>query len=123
MSRPISELFKHQGTLYVYCSSTSVKEQFARHLIKQGFCFGDGVAPARRRIDQLMCIHRNHTVCFCGFICHLQCGSLENPTYVLRDYFDGCTRIDYARFLSGAEDYVIQGQRLKKGATATLEYW
>ena len=70
-----------------------------------------------------MCVHRGHTLSFCGFICHMQCGSLENPTYVLWDCFDGCTRIDYARFLSEAEDYVIQGQRPKKGATATVEYW
>lgn len=123
MARPISELFRHQGTLYVYCSGPTVKEQFARHLIEQGFCFRDGATPARRQIDRLMCVHCDFTISFCGFICHMQCGNLENPAYVLQDCFDGCTRIDYARFLSGAEDYVIQGQRPKKDTTAILEYW
>lgn len=123
MSRSIQDLFIHQGTIYVYCSGAPVKALFARHLAEQGFRFGDGAALARRPIDSLMCVHRDHTISYCGFVCHLQCGSLEDPVYVPQDSFDGCTRVDYARFISGADDCVIRGKRPGVKTAATVEFW
>ena len=121
--RLISDLFNHQGNIYVYCSSPLTEEIFAWHLTQQGFHFGDGASPARRGIDSLMCVHPDFTICYCGFVCHLQCGGLDNPVYVQEDCFDGCTRVDYARFLSGVDDYVIQGRRPAITTTAAVEYW
>ena len=123
MSRPISDLFRHPGSLYVYCSDERVRRTFAAQLLEQGFAFGDGVAPGRRRIDRLMCVRRDFTVCFCGFVCRMQCGSLEDPVYAKEDGFDGCTRVDYARFLAGEEAYVIRGRRPTAETGAVIGYW
>ena len=123
MTRPISELFRHEGTIYVYCSSPEVKRQFTRHLIEQGFVFGDGILPGRRAIDELMCIHRDHKIGFCGFVCHMQCGNLKDPRYVDADCYQGCTRVDYARFAAGFDEYVIQGKRTNNSNGPIVEYW
>lgn len=107
--RPISELFQHPGHIYVYCASEAVKAMFAHDLDEQGFAFGDGARTSQRQIDSLMAVCRDHTIAFCGYASHVRCGSLANPVYVTKDSSCNCTRVDYARFVSGADDYVIRG--------------
>ena len=110
MKRLISDLFQHKGSLYVYCSSFAVKKRFEHDLIEQGFRFGDGVSPSEREIHDLMSVDRDYTLHYCGFIPHVQFGSLQAPIYCRRNSYNGCTRIDYARFISGEDKYVILGQ-------------
>lgn len=111
--RPISELFRHKGAhIYVYCPSKALKAMFARDLEAQGFTFGDGVQVSKRAhdFDDIMAIHRDFTVCFCGYACHVQFGPVgKNLVYVKEDSSCNCTRVDYARFVSGEEEYVIRG--------------
>ena len=109
--RPISELFKHRGHIFVYCPSKALKAMFARDLDAQGFTFGDGVRVTEHagNFGDIMAIHRDFTVGFCGFACHVQFGSKENPVFVKEDHSCNCTRVDYARFVSGEEAYVIRG--------------
>jgi len=123
MSRQLNELFNHHGTLYVYCSSIPIKQLFTKHLAEQSFHFQDGATPSRRQIDQLMCVHRDYSICFCGFISRMQCGNLQNPVYVTEDCYDGCTRIDYERFINGMDDYVILGQRPTGVSNQKIVYW
>ena len=113
MSRPITELFEHPGVIYIYCSSLPVKRLFARHLAEQGFGFKDGV---EREISNLMIVHRDFTICYCGFICRMQYGwGVNGHTiddhrgYTSQDSTSGCTRVDYARFIAGEAEYVIRG--------------
>ena len=121
MSRPITELFHHEGTIYVYCSSLPVKRLFARHLVEQGFSFRDGKT---REIDHLMIVRRDFTICYCGYISRLQYGWGTNGHaiddhngYTMGDCTDGATRVDYARFIAGEDEYIIQGPRVSEGSS------
>ncbi len=109
--RRISDLFKHEGHIYVYCPSKPLKAMFIRDLDAQGFAFGDGVRVTERAQDfgDIMAVNRDYTICFCGYASHVRCGSLRNSVYVREDHSRNCTRVDYARFVSGEEEYVIKG--------------
>ena len=115
MSRPITELFHHKGTIYVYCSSLPVKRLFAKHLTEQGFGFKDG---KEREIDALMIVRRDFTICRCGFVSRMQYGWGVNGHdidvhrgYTAEDCTSGATRVDYARFIAGEGEYVIRGPK------------
>ena len=123
-SRPISDLFRHEVRIYVYCSTDSVKRLFARDLSEQGYHYGDGMSPEKRGVDKIMCVHPDHTVSFCGVVCLMQCGSLKDPVYVDEDCYDGATRVDYERFTRREERYVIEGKRhVGEKTGATVEFW
>ena len=105
----ISELFRHKGYIFVYCSSVPVKQMFERHLDEQGFAFEDGTRVTERKIADVMVIGRDYTVKFCSRTFQMICGSLQDPVYVKGDHSRGSIRVDYARFISGEENYVIRG--------------
>ncbi len=111
--RPISELFKHEGTLYIHCASPAVKAMLARDLTEQGFRFRDGTSPEQREIDSLMCVHRDYTIGFCGFACQVQynIGQPDQLEYCKKNSERGATRIDYARFISGEKKYVLRRKK------------
>lgn len=113
--RLISEIFRHPGHIYVYCPSKPLKAKFARDLEEQGFGFADGARVSERAHDfgDIMAVNRDFTIHFCGFNSHLACGSLRNPVYVREDRSDGIVRVDYARFISGAENYIIRSPRYR----------
>ena len=111
--RPISELFKHEGALYIHCASPAVKAMLARDLTGQGFRFRDGASPEQREIDSLMCIHRDYTIGFCGFACQVQynIGRPDQLECCKKNSERGATRIDYARFISGDKKYVLRRKK------------
>ena len=112
-NRPISELFKHEGALYIHCASPAVKAMLARDLTEQGFRFRDGASPEQRELDSLMCIHRDYTIGFCGYVCQVQynIGPSDQLEYCKENSERGATRIDYARFISGDKKYVLRRKK------------
>ena len=112
-NRPISELFRHEGALYIHCASPAVKAMLARDLTGQGFRFRDGTSPEQREIDALMRIHRDYTIGFCGFACQVQynIGQPDQLEYCSKNSECGATRIDYARFISGDKKYVLRRKK------------
>ena len=111
--RPISELFRHEGALYIHCASPAVKAMLASDLTEQGFRFRDGASPEQREIDSLMCIHRDYTVGFCGYVCQVQdnIGKPDQLECCRKNSERGATRIDYARFISGDKKYVLRRKK------------
>ena len=112
-NRPISELFKHEGTLYIHCASPAVKAMLARDLTEQGFRFRDGASPEQREIDPLMRIHRDYTIGFCGFACQVQynIGQPDQLECCRKNSERGAMRVDYARFISGDKKYVLRRKK------------
>ena len=105
----ITDLFKaHSGPIYIYSGSEAIRRRLLKDLTEQGFLLGNG-EPVRE-VQDLMSVHIDRTVSYCGYVCRVQCGSLRHPEYVEEDRKRGCTRVDYARFSAGLRDYVIKGQ-------------
>ena len=111
--RPISELFRHEGALYIHCANPAMRAMLARDLTDQGFRFRDGASPEQRGIDSLMRIHRDYTIGFCGYVCRVQddIGRPDQLEYCRKNSERGATRIDYARFISGGEKYVLRRKK------------
>ena len=112
-NRPICELFRHKGALYIHCASPAVKAMLARDLTEQGFRFRNGTSPEQREIDSLMRIHRDFAIGFCGYVCQVQdnIGKPDQLECCRKNSERGATRIDYARFASGEKKYVLRRRK------------
>ena len=100
--RTIAELLNLDGRVYVYVPSKNIRRLFLKNAQKEGFRFADGVKPTRRRAyDDIYALNKDFTLNFVGYIGHIAFHHPEVPN----DY--NLIRVDYAAYLSGAENYII----------------
>ena len=100
--RTIAELLNLDGRVYVYVPSKNISRLFLKNAEKEGFRFADGVKPIRRRAyDDIYVLNKDFTLNFVGYIGHIAFHHPEVPN----DY--NLIRVDYAAYLSGAENYII----------------
>ena len=101
----------------MYTSSTAVRQRFVRDLEAKGFVFGDGVKPSERELDRIMVVNPDMTINYLNFGGRLLFGNMNRDQwrYTAKEP-DGDTvvRVDYARFLSGAEKYFIMNKPRRK---------
>ncbi len=108
--RNVLELLILNHRAYVFTSSCAVRQRFARDLESEGFTFGDGAKPSERVFDGIMAVNPDMTINFANFAGTMHFGSMkqEQWRYTGKEpEGDTIVRVDYARFLSGAEDYFI----------------
>ena len=108
--RNVLELLILNHRAYVYTSSRAVRQRFVRDLESEGFTFGDGAKPSERDFDGIMAVNPDMTINFVNFAGTMHFGSMkkEQWRYTGKEpEGDTIVRVDYARFLSGAEDYFI----------------
>lgn len=100
--RTIAELLNLDGRVYVYVPSKNIRRLFLKNAQEEGFRFADGVKPTRRRAyDDIYALNKDFTLNFVGYIGHIAFHHPEVPN----DY--NLIRVDYAAYLSGAENYII----------------
>ena len=108
--RNVLELLALNHRAYVYTSSPTVRQRFVHDLESEGFTFGDGVKPSERDLGGIMAVNPDMTINFVNFVGTMHFGSMnkEQWRYTGKEpKNDTIVRVDYARFLSGAEDYFI----------------
>ena len=92
---------KTEKRVYVYLSDKETQEKFISAAEAQGYTFEDGVKISERASDNFYAVNRNHTVNFINGIGRMafQAGA------------DRIVRIDYRKYISGAEDYFYNRNR------------
>ena len=108
--RNVLDLLSLNHRAYVYTSSAAVRQRFVRDLEAEGFLFGDGVKPSERELDGIMAVNPEMTINFLNFGGRLLFGNMNRDQwrYTAKEpKGDTVVRVDYARFLAGAEKYFI----------------
>ena len=101
--RTIAELLNLDGRVYVYVPSKNIRRLFLKNAEEEGFRFADGVKPTRRRAyDDIYALNKDFTINYVSYIGHIAFHHPEVPN----DY--NLIRVDYAAYLSGAENYIME---------------
>lgn len=99
--RTIAELLNLDGRVYVYLSSKNVAKIFLQNAESEGFRFGDGKKPTKKKWDDIYALNKDFTINYVGYIGHIAFHHTEVPN----NY--NLIRVDYTAYLSGAEKYII----------------
>ena len=101
--RTIANLLNLNGRVYVYVPSKNIRRLFLKNAGEEGFRFGDGVKPTRRRADDdIYALNKDFTLNFVGYNRYI---AFHHPSCFDND---DLMRIDYSAYLSGAENYIIR---------------
>lgn len=95
--RTIKELMNRKQKVYIFLSTEAIRNRFARDAEREGITFGDGVKPTERKMDDIMALQGDGTICFLGFAGRMN--YYYNKTTVIR--------IDYERYIDGCNDYYV----------------
>lgn len=91
--RTITELYTLQGRVYLFINSKQAYNHFAENALKEGFILPEGE-------NDVFALQRNFTFCHTGWAGHML---FHNPKLCAADRI---IRIDYIRWISGADDYI-----------------
>ena len=106
--RTVAELICPGGHIYVWLRGKSLAMRFLRDADTEGFTFGDGVKPTQRETSDLFALKPDWTICYVGMWGRMgfyQADTISDEPIV---------RVDYGKYLSGAEDYVLSRAELCK---------
>lgn len=95
--RTIRELVGKEEKVYIVLRSKTVRYRFMADAAMEGITYGDGIPTTDREGDDIMSLRPDGTICFLGWAGHM--------CYRLRE--DHVLRIDYEKYISDAEDYLI----------------
>ena len=99
--RTIAELLKFDSRVYVHLSNKNVAKIFLQNAESEGFRFGNGKKPTKRKWDDIYALNKDFTINYVGYIGHIAFHHPEVPN----NY--NLIRVDYSAYLSGAEKYII----------------
>lgn len=100
--RTIEKLLDQMGRVYVYLASQEIARQFMRDAEREGFTFGDGVKPTKRKLDSIMALNHNRTINFVGYIGHMAFQGAEKIGDAK------LIRVDYSEYIRGSEHYLMK---------------
>ena len=99
--RTIANLLNLDGRVYVHLSNKNVAKIFLQNAESEGFRFGNGKKPTKRKWDDIYALNKDFTINYVGYIGH---NAFHHPNHFDNDKL---IRIDYSAYLSGAENYII----------------
>ena len=95
--RTIKKLINTEKKVYILLKNKAIQYRFMSDAEREGITYGDNVKPTERKVGGIMALQPNGTICFLGWagrMCYHY-----NKENVLR--------IDYERYIDGAENYII----------------
>ena len=95
--RTIKELIGKEEKVYILLRTKAIRYRFMSDAALEGITYGDGVPATDREADDIMALRPDGTICFLGWAGHM-CYHHSKDTAI---------RIDYEKYINGAEDYVI----------------
>lgn len=96
--RTIRELISKEEKVFIVLRSKPIRFRFMANAAMEDITFGDGVPATDREVDDIMALQPNGTICFLGWAGHMCYRHSEGSVL----------RIDYEKYIGGAEDYIIQ---------------
>ena len=96
--RTIRELIGKEEKVYILLRNKPIRYRFMADAAMEGITYGDGIPVTDREVEDIMALQSDGTVCFLGWAGHMCYQHSEGSVL----------RIDYERYISGAEDYLIQ---------------
>ena len=96
--RTIRELIGKEEKVYILLRNKPIRYRFMADAAMEGITYGDGTPATDREVEDIMALTPDGTICFLGWAGHMCYHHSEGSVL----------RIDYERYISGAEDYIIQ---------------
>lgn len=109
--RTIKDLTDLQGRVFLYFSDSTIRDQFITDAREEGVTYGDGVSLTEREPDSIMALNGNMTVNFVGFAGHMH---FIQPSSESEIRSNPLIRVDYGRYATGDEYYIIQYRMVKQ---------
>ncbi len=100
--RTVSNLLSLDGKIFVFLRSGNICERFLKEAEAEGFTFGDGELPTQRERSDIYALHQDWTISYVGWAGHL---AFHHPEI---SSAEPLVRVDYGKYLSGREDYVLE---------------
>lgn len=95
--RTIRNLISQEKKVYLLLKDPATRYRFMSDALREGIGYGDGVSVADRPVEDIMALRPDGTICFLGWAGHM-CYHISKDTAL---------RIDYEKYIAGAEDYLI----------------
>ena len=95
--RTIRQLINSEKKVYIFLKNKAIQARFMSDAEREGITFGDKAKPTERQADDIMALNADGTICFlvwAGRMCYRYGG-------------DTAIRIDYEKYIDGADDYLI----------------
>lgn len=95
--RTIRQLINSEKKVYIFLKNKAIQARFMSDAEREGITFGDKAKPTERQADDIMALNSDGTICFLGWagrMCYRYVG-------------DTAIRIDYEKYIDGADDYLI----------------
>ena len=95
--RTIRQLINSEKKVYIFLEIKAIQSRFMSDAEREGITFGNKVKPTERQADDIMTLNADGTICFLGWagrMCYRYGG-------------DTAIRIDYEKYIDGADDYLI----------------
>lgn len=83
--------------MYIFLQTEALQIRFMNDAEQEDITFGDGVKPTERKADDIMSLQADGTICFLGWAGRM----------CYHHSKDVAIRIDYEKYVDGAEDYII----------------
>lgn len=99
--RTIANLLNHEGRVYVYLRGTNLAKIFLKQAAAEGFTFGDGANPQSRETSDIFALNDDFTINYVGWAGHM---AFHNT---FSDPASRLVRVDFGKYLSGNENYII----------------
>ena len=100
--RTITNLLSLDGRVYVFLAGDALTKRFLQDAEAEGFTFSDGAKPAERKSADIYAVNPDLTINYVNFVGHMIFACVDNVGG------EALIRIDYGKYISGREDFVIK---------------
>lgn len=99
--RTIRSLINKERKVYILLNTKAIQFRFMSDAELEGITYGDGAKATERPVDDIMSLKPDGTICFLGWAGRMCYHHSSNDAI----------RIDYEKYISGLEDYLVIRQR------------
>ena len=97
--RRLRDLIDGEHCIYLYLASEAAKKDFQRCADREQLRFGNGASASIRRVNSIMRLQNDGTVCYVGFAGTMRFYHASDPDM---------RRIDYEKYMLGRSDYIMK---------------
>lgn len=95
--RTIKELIRNEKKVYILLKDRAIQYRFMGDAEREGITYSDKVKPTERTVGDIMVLRPDGTICFLGWAGRMCYHYNKNNV----------PRIDYEKYVDGAEDYSV----------------
>ena len=96
--RTLTNLLNLDRRVYLYFANRAVWDIFVKHAAEEGFLWMGNEAITKNHYEDIIAMNNNMTFNYIGFVGHMRFGCNDEGIY----------RIDFAKYINGAENYYYQ---------------